>query len=603
MTYSTAVKTFVLAAAAALAVVAAAMAAPAKEAGAPVAAKSLYDRYCSACHGLAGDGAGPAAPLLHPKPRDFTKGVYKWRSTPTGQPPTDEDLARSIREGAAGTSMPAYAGILDEKQIAALAAYIRSFGPTRRGPSTPIAAPTPPAELAALIPRGEALFAEAGCPQCHGPDAEVRYDLSREPLRRAARKEADVWLSLATGLDGTSMPSYQAALSDDDLWALAAWAVKTAPKPPGARSGLPMPEAIRKDASPVGLDIPAQGPPPASLPPAAASLSSKQCGRCHAKQLREWKGSIHAAAASPGLIAQLVDKTALAAPCQACHAPLAEQLADTTLRDEGITCAVCHLRGWTRRGPPRRADATLLAIPSYPVVEDEKYERSEGCMPCHQLEPRDHVAGRPLLDTYREWLEGPYMARGVQCQHCHMPDREHSWKGVHDRETVAQAVAVDGKAERRADGVVTVTVTIDNVGAGHHFPTTPTPAAWLTVDLLDSSGKPIAKLGQTRRIGRDIEHTAKGWIEKADTRIPAGRTSTFTLRFVDAAAGKATRARATLSMAPDDFYEGFYRRALARKNLPDEAKQLYQAALDRATRSRFDVHHSSWGILSRGARK
>src|SRR5436189_155020 len=73
---------------------AAATPAPAPQVG----AGTLYDRYCVACHGVDGDGAGPAAPWLYPKPRDFVKAQYRWRSTGSGQPPADEDLARVIKE-------------------------------------------------------------------------------------------------------------------------------------------------------------------------------------------------------------------------------------------------------------------------------------------------------------------------------------------------------------------------------------------------------------------------------------------------------------------------------------------------------------------------
>ena len=54
-------------------------------------AAQLFNRHCAACHGPKGDGQGPAAYLLSPKPRDFTSGTYKFRSTPSGSPPTDGD--------------------------------------------------------------------------------------------------------------------------------------------------------------------------------------------------------------------------------------------------------------------------------------------------------------------------------------------------------------------------------------------------------------------------------------------------------------------------------------------------------------------------------
>jgi hypothetical protein len=117
-----------------------------------------------------------------------------------------------------------------------------------------------------------------------------------------------------------------------------------------------------------------------------------------------------------------------------------------------------------------------LPAPGYPLVELAIYERSDFCMPCHQLPPRTAVNGKPLLNTYKEWLEGPYMARGIQCQHCHMPNREHTWLGIHDRDTVRQGMRATATA-RRTDGVVTVVATLANIGAGHFLPRQP-PRRW-----------------------------------------------------------------------------------------------------------------------------
>ena len=553
---------------------------------------ALYDRFCLACHGATGDGKGPAAAHgLWPAPRDFTRGRYKWRTTPSGKPPSDDDLRRSIREGAPGTSMPGYAGILDDAQIDALLPVLKGFAPERfRQPAAPVSLATPGSGAAE---RGKALFVELGCSSCHGESARgdgpmaatlkddqgrasPPYDLAREPMRRARRGAEDIFVTLSVGLDGTPMPAY-GSMDPADLWALATWLDGVRFK--GARSlrdSVSVDARAPKSTPPVGLTPPAQGPPPPSLPPAAASLSASQCGRCHAKQHREWQGSLHAHAASPGFLGQFPGSThAFQSSCRSCHAPLAEQ-ADDPLRAEGISCAGCHVRGWTRHGPPRRADSALLRLPTYPLVEDAAYERSDFCLPCHQLPPSAAVAGRPLLNTYREWLDGPYMRRGVQCQHCHMPDREHSWKGVHDAETVRQGLTIDVRAAGRA-----VRVTLTNVGAGHFLPTTPTPALFVVVQPEDEDGdargKPVEK-----RIGRHIRFTT-AWQELEDTRIPPGESLSFT------APVDAPRARVTVLVHPDDFYEGFYKSFLARKNLAPQARRDLETALKRAQGSHYKL--------------
>ena len=44
----------------------------------------LFRRHCAGCHGISGDGAGPAAAVLDPYPRDIRNGVFKYTSTAGG---------------------------------------------------------------------------------------------------------------------------------------------------------------------------------------------------------------------------------------------------------------------------------------------------------------------------------------------------------------------------------------------------------------------------------------------------------------------------------------------------------------------------------------
>src|SRR3974390_510247 len=100
--------------------------------------KMIYDQWCAPCHGYKGDGKGYAADFVFPKPRDFTKGTYKFRSTPSGDPPTDEDIIRSIRNGNPGTSMPPWNRFSDE-EVKALVDYLKKFSPdTFTAKTTPI---------------------------------------------------------------------------------------------------------------------------------------------------------------------------------------------------------------------------------------------------------------------------------------------------------------------------------------------------------------------------------------------------------------------------------------------------------------------------------
>src|SRR2546426_11887350 len=74
--------------------------------------KAVYVKWCAGCHGDGGAGDGPAAAYMLPRPRNFTGGLYKVRTTASGQLPTDADLQRAIDEGLPGSAMPGGRGRL-----------------------------------------------------------------------------------------------------------------------------------------------------------------------------------------------------------------------------------------------------------------------------------------------------------------------------------------------------------------------------------------------------------------------------------------------------------------------------------------------------------
>ncbi len=615
-------------------------------------AEALYDRFCVACHGAAGDGKGPAQPWLWPKPTDFTTGLFKWRTTADGSPPSDEDLARAILHGTTGSSMPGFSVSLNRGHVQELIGKIKSFAPEHFASAPTMMARATEALPASLsVERGQAVWQRLGCAECHGErgqalkgQSEGNYDLGSQGLRRPHALGEDtrplIYLSLLTGLSGTAMKSYADQASSDELWDLAAYVDGLLLHPTTReqnRSSVTHPQAIAMDKAgkrlPAGYasfqghgqeellfggSIELHGKAPEVMAPAQGTLSAKQCARCHDKQYQEWRGSMHGAAGSPGLIAQLLPMAAHGQgasleSCQRCHAPLAEQLPllragqrggdesareytsnafyDADLREQGINCAACHMRGWRRFGPPNPSPS-LLRMPNYPVFETEQlytqlpmYERGDFCQPCHQLPARLAVEGKPLLNTYREWLEGPYMQRGVQCQHCHMPNREHTWKGVHDPDTFRQGIDLDVIAGRSASGTVSVRARLSNVGAGHFLPTTPTPAAFLSIRLLDRDGQPIAGATSEKRIGRHLRYD-KGWHEIEDTRIPPGESIELASAWKRGRVGKATHALVSVRVVPDDYYEGFYAKQLAGK-LGAEERRLFEEALGEARKRRY----------------
>ncbi|MBM3967484.1 MAG: cytochrome c, partial [Planctomycetes bacterium] len=79
--------------------------------------RGLYRKHCVSCHGVTGDGRGLAASMLAPYPRDFRRGTFKFKSTPTGVKPTRSDLVRTLHKGIPGTSMPSFAALERSKEF------------------------------------------------------------------------------------------------------------------------------------------------------------------------------------------------------------------------------------------------------------------------------------------------------------------------------------------------------------------------------------------------------------------------------------------------------------------------------------------------------
>lgn len=210
--------------------------------------RMLYEWECSPCHGMAGDGQGPLASAFFPRPRNFTSGLFRYRSTPTGQLPTDEDLARTVSRGLPGTAMPAWKQFLKDEEIREIISYMKSFSErfSNGKPADAIQIPVPPSPTREGIAKGKQLFTDAGCVSCHGEDARgtgksakdlktaegdpiVPRDLTYKWDFRWGYRPEDVLQRLLTGLDGSPMPSYAGMLSDNELWDIVYYVLSLSP--------------------------------------------------------------------------------------------------------------------------------------------------------------------------------------------------------------------------------------------------------------------------------------------------------------------------------------------------------------------------------------
>jgi mono/diheme cytochrome c family protein len=182
---------------------------------------AVYKNRCSGCHGITGDGQGPAAEFLMPKPRDYRQGIFKFTSTSYGLKPARQDLIRTIRRGAKGTSMPAFPWMSD-RDLEAVVDYVILLslrGEVEKYASIvafdygedepldildfldgldqaraewedasaqivqPVSAEPPRDESSVTM--GRQIFLSEGCAKCHGQNAEGQTEwLSQEFLQR-----------------------------------------------------------------------------------------------------------------------------------------------------------------------------------------------------------------------------------------------------------------------------------------------------------------------------------------------------------------------------------------------------------------------------------
>jgi mono/diheme cytochrome c family protein len=211
----------------------------------------LYARHCAICHGPDGRGNGPAAPSLHPRPRDFTGGVFKLKSTAGSEAPTLADVRRTIEQGMPGSSMPAWRDLLSREEIDALAEYVRSLGPHESwGRASPLS--NGPAVVS--LEDGRAAYEDLGCPACHGEQGrgdgaaarELRdawgqpdppRDLTAPWTFRGGDAPEAVYARTAFGMSGTPMPGYAEVAEPGQIAGVIAYIRAIARTPPWEPGG------------------------------------------------------------------------------------------------------------------------------------------------------------------------------------------------------------------------------------------------------------------------------------------------------------------------------------------------------------------------------
>lgn len=301
---------------------------------------------------------------------------------------------------------------------------------------------------------------------------------------------------------------------------------------------------------PVPLDEVYPDVPWTRLVPTLAPLAgvggvrASDCGRCHVQHYEEWRRSTHANAYNDlQLQSELAKPGQPAWLCLNCHIPVENQRTevvdalvggalsrplarpspsfDPALRDEGVTCAVCHLRR-DQRGRTYVLGSRGDTRPPHPVRVDRE-ALARRCDDCHDQTYRLTETLVCHFQTGTELRAGPYAGQR-RCVDCHMPASErplvslegapvrtahgHAFIGggvpktmalVDEQEALGYRPALDVDFEvlpGAAPGgdTVEVALRLRNARAGHRVPTgDPERHVVVEAELVDAEGRVLGR--------------------------------------------------------------------------------------------------------------
>jgi len=301
-------------------------------------------------------------------------------------------------------------------------------------------------------------------------------------------------------------------------------------------------------------------PVPVNIPEGLTSVSAIECKECHEEIYREWSESMHANAWLDPYYQ--VDYIADGSQqiCLNCHIPLENQQEnlvlgfkdkdkfkpilkpnpnfDPALRDEGVTCAVCHIKEGKIVGPFGSKNAP------HPVIADpEMTSGMKFCEKCHVVSGKrwDTFYRIPPCGTVAEINEKNEVP---DCVGCHMPETirplvkglnarrggKHFFRGGHHPETVRKSLKVEYKKDPSGDKKkIKYIFTLTNIGAAHYLPTG-TPDRHLTLEF--------RLLNKEEKVIKEKNYKMKRYImwrpvivDIKDTRLPFNEPRSFAFEF------------------------------------------------------------------------
>jgi len=264
--------------------------------------QQVYMKRCVQCHGVNGDGNGPVANSLYPRPRDYTRGIFKFTSTPYGGKPRREDLMAVLNRGVVGTSMPNFR-LIPKKELQAVVDYVlvlaqrgeleyqlaneaesseeldpdyvpefvSDVGTRWKEAQASLTQPlTPEPELTQeRVALGREAFLSKGCSKCHGDDGRghTKDNIGKDSWGYATRaadltsgmlhggqEPIDIYRRIMNGINGSPMPGFKSALENEPetIWNLVSYVLSVSNR---RREGTAIPAGLMKPyAEPVPVE-------------------------------------------------------------------------------------------------------------------------------------------------------------------------------------------------------------------------------------------------------------------------------------------------------------------------------------------------------------
>ena len=323
------------------------------------------------------------------------------------------------------------------------------------------------------------------------------------------------------------------------------------------------------------------------------TFAPKACAACHPNKFSDWQNSLHAKAMSVGVLVQLkmLSSQALAKHylndkgCMHCHAPTktqqqslissldnsAKSESKNSIHQQGVICIACHVRDEHWFGPGTsllKKNQSQVRQPnqnirSHGSQSHSAFQSSQFCANCHQFDiDGPSLAGKLIQNTYNEWQTSNFAMQEISCQSCHMPNKRHLFKGIHDKNMVLSGLTITSKLIKQEERI-DAHLTIKNTNIGHHFPTYVTPRIILRGYQVDAQGNVLEDSLLEHEIMRAVSLDLAD--EYFDSRLAAGQSYRFDYNLPRLA--EAKQLMFTITVEPDYFYQQFFTTMLEEKTI------------------------------------